>query len=226
MSLSLTRKRVYLIIGAILLILCFAALAWAYGAPNWIELNKTVGSNLYNFLGDGWISIFTVITNLGSGNIHYPLTGIFILYLWVRKNYWIVALLLYNLIGVRQVNHLLKSIFEVARPELEHLVHAGYYSFPSGHSMNSMAFFGLIAFLLSRYILQSRVQSTLIWVSAAVLILLIGLSRVYLGVHYPMDVLGGFAAGGAWLLLSITIHSFLPIKERNTHRERQSDEEN
>ncbi|ASN05432.1 phosphatase PAP2 family protein [Virgibacillus necropolis] len=225
MSLLFNRKQGYLLTGAILLILFFADVASAYGEPNLIELNKGIGSTLYNFLGAGWIPLFTVITYIGSGYVSYPLTGALILYLLVRKNYWIAALLAYNLIGVRQINHLLKSIFEVARPELEPLVHASYYSFPSGHSMNSMAFFGLLAFLLSRYISRSKAQSAWIWTSAAILIFLIGLSRVYLGVHFPLDVLGGFAAGGAWLLLSICIHSFLPLKERSIHMKRSMDDE-
>ncbi|WP_404452128.1 phosphatase PAP2 family protein [Virgibacillus necropolis] len=225
MSLSYKRKQAYLITGAIILISFFVALALAYGEPNLAELNKRLGSNLYNFLGAGFIPLFTVITYIGSAYISYPITVVLIVYLLVRKNYWIAALLAYNLIGVRLINRLLKSIFEVARPELEPLVHASYYSFPSGHSMNSIAFFGLLAFLFSRYISRSRAQSVRIWRTVAILIFLIGLSRVYLGVHFPLDVLGGFAAGGAWLLLSIYIHSFLPIREQSTHKKRHMGEE-
>lgn len=219
MSLSLTRKQKYLFTGAFLLIL-FVALALAYHDPVLTSLNKTFGSNLYNFLGDGWIPVFTVITYIGSGYVSFPITGILILYLLFRRHYWIAALLTYNLIGVRQVNRLLKSIFEIARPELEPLVHASYYSFPSGHAMNSIAFFGLLAFLLGRYVARTKSQSVWLWTCSGLLIFLIGLSRVYLGVHFPIDVLGGFTAGGAWLLLSVYIHSLLPIMDRYTQRSR------
>ncbi|WP_099157499.1 phosphatase PAP2 family protein [Virgibacillus ndiopensis] len=216
MRLSHKRKQGFLIAGSLLLMLIVITLGIAYQDPVWSDLNRRVGSNLYNFLDEVWIPVFAIITNIGSGYFSLPLTGLLVMYFLLQRNCWIAGLIAFNIIGVRQFNHLLKSIFEIARPNLEHLVHAGYYSFPSGHTMNSTAFFGLLAFLLSRYIVKTKKQSIWIWSIASILILLIGLSRVYLGVHYPIDVLGGFAAGGAWLFVSICIHSFLPIKERET----------
>lgn len=198
--------------------LLFVFFALAYNVLALADFNKKLGADLYNFLGNGWVSVATVITYIGSAYISLPVTGILALYLLFRKHYWIALLLVYNLFGVRLLTKLLKSIFEVARPVLEHLVHVSSYSFPSGHSMNSIAFFGLLLFLFSQHIARTKSQSTGIWTAGSMLIILIGISRVYLGVHFPLDVLGGFAGGGAWLLLSIYIYTFLPLRETSDER--------
>ena len=73
------------------------------------------------------------------------------------------------------------------------------FSFPSGHALFATCFFGGLAVLLSHR-LRSRLLQVLIWIVALLLIVLIGASRVYLGVHYPTDVLGGFAVGIVWVV--------------------------
>lgn len=97
---------------------------------------------------------------------------------------------------------LLETVLKVAvhrpRPELPHLVSAGGYSFPSGHSFVSFVLYGYLALLLGRLAPRSRwARVSLLLVAAG-----IGLSRVYLGVHYPTDVLGGWVLGAAWLALA------------------------
>ncbi|HXC32152.1 MAG TPA: phosphatase PAP2 family protein [Verrucomicrobiae bacterium] len=72
------------------------------------------------------------------------------------------------------------------------------YSFPSGHALSSLCFYGVLAGLLCEWI-ESAAGRWAVSMAAAVLILAIGLSRIYLGVHYPTDVLGGYIAAGAWV---------------------------
>jgi undecaprenyl-diphosphatase len=72
------------------------------------------------------------------------------------------------------------------------------YSFPSGHSLFSFCFYGVLAGLITARI-ESRPLRILIWILAATLVFSIGLSRIYLGVHYPSDVLGGYLAGTIWV---------------------------
>jgi undecaprenyl-diphosphatase len=72
------------------------------------------------------------------------------------------------------------------------------YSFPSGHALSSLCFYGVLAGLLCEWI-ESAAARWLVSITAAVLILAIGLSRIYLGVHYPTDVIGGYIAAGAWV---------------------------
>jgi undecaprenyl-diphosphatase len=94
----------------------------------------------------------------------------------------------------------LKLIFRRARPE----AFFGYaepitYSFPSGHSIVSACFYGVLAAILTAR-MKSRARRIAIWMAAALLAFLIGLSRIYLGVHYPSDVLAGYAAAVIWVV--------------------------
>ena len=94
----------------------------------------------------------------------------------------------------------LKHLFARARPQpfFDFYPLPGSYSFPSGHAMFSACFFGGIAALVAHR-LDSRVRQVALWAAALALALLIGVSRIYLGVHYPSDVLGGYAVGVVWV---------------------------
>lgn len=93
-----------------------------------------------------------------------------------------------------------KVLFARARPEafFDYYPAPTSFSFPSGHALTATCFFGGIAVLVSHR-LESRVTQTLVWLVAIALILLVGISRIYLGVHYPTDVLGGWAVGVIWV---------------------------
>jgi membrane-associated phospholipid phosphatase len=94
----------------------------------------------------------------------------------------------------------LKLLFARARPRafFDYYPAPESYSFPSGHALFSVCFFGGLAVLLTHR-LNSRTTQVAVWLLAAIVILLVGASRVYLGVHYPTDVAGGYAVGVAWV---------------------------
>lgn len=209
---SMIQKRSYLLIGFVVLTTLFILLAQNYYDPVLQNIGKDIQSNLYDPFGNFWRDVFVVITYTGSGYVSFPITGLLVIILLYRKQYWMAFLLAYNLIGVRLLNWLIKSLFEVPRPGLEHLVYASYYSFPSGHAMNSTAFIGFLAFLISHQLKMMGKRASSIWAFSGILIFLICLSRVYLGVHYPMDVIGGFLAGGAWLFATLLIVTFIHVE--------------
>ncbi|MEG4575016.1 phosphatase PAP2 family protein [Microcoleus sp. N3A4] len=103
--------------------------------------------------------------------------------------------------GAIGLNLLLKKLFARARPQLwERVVNVKFYSFPSGHAMISMVIYGLLGYFLgSRY----PKQRWLIYSLTVVLIAAIGLSRLYLGVHWPTDIIAGYTAGLVWLITCI-----------------------
>lgn len=105
-----------------------------------------------------------------------------------------------NLVLVTALNQALKFLVQRPRPEGFRLADASGFSFPSGHSMVAMAFFGLLIWMVWRTgrTRAVRVGATTVF---AALIVLIGVSRIYLGVHYASDVLAGFCAALAWLVL-------------------------
>lgn len=105
-----------------------------------------------------------------------------------------------NLVLVAGVNVLIKSLVQRPRPVGFRLAAETGFSFPSGHSMAAMAFYGLLIWLIWRYE-TDRSRRNLFTALFALIILMIGVSRIYLGVHYASDVLGGFCASIIWLAL-------------------------
>jgi membrane protein DedA with SNARE-associated domain/membrane-associated phospholipid phosphatase len=118
---------------------------------------------------------------------------------WLFLGSWLAAVA-----GSAFLNHVLKGLFERPRPDFEHpLLVETSYSFPSGHAMESFVVYGMLAYL-AVLVLRSWESRVAVVFEAALLVVLIGFSRMYLGVHYFSDVLAGYAAGGVWLSALIT----------------------
>lgn len=127
-------------------------------------------------------------------------------FLVLRRHRWYTLLVPVVALGSITLNLLLKGVYHRPRPLLP-LVSASGLSFPSGHAMISASFYGLLIYLTQTHI-RRPAQWWLRWLLTGALLLLIGLiglSRVYLRVHYASDVLAGFAAGGTWLLIAIPL---------------------
>ena len=114
------------------------------------------------------------------------------------RSAWLVAIAVG---GGILINQLLKFWFQRPRPELWPITGARLttFSFPSGHSTASLCYFGILAWLAWQYFKKPLVRWSCV-VLAALIILLVGISRVYLGAHYPTDVLAGYLSGGVWLI--------------------------
>jgi membrane-associated phospholipid phosphatase len=118
---------------------------------------------------------------------------------WSTLAAWLVAVL-----GGEALNLFLKDLFARPRPHFEHpLVVETSYSFPSGQAMESLVVYGMLAYFATLTLRGEGKRAASVG-GAAVLVVLIGSSRVYLGAHYVSDVVGGFVAGGAWLGVVIT----------------------
>ena len=129
-----------------------------------------------------------------------------------RKNYGLpVSLACLCGLGIYKP---MKHIFLRARPDVSlHLVTQGGYSFPSGHSVTSVVFYGLLLYLIHKHCKNDVLRKILTSVCGFFAVV-IGLSRVYVGVHWPTDVLAGWCIGGGVLLLAITI--LMRLDERKT----------
>lgn len=140
------------------------------------------------------------ITNFGGATFLIVLTiALFI----VIKNKKIGVSIFSNLVIVTILNQLLKGILQRPRPTEYRIIEETGYSFPSGHSMISMAFYGYLIYLIYKYVKNKYIK----WTSIVVLSLLIcaiGISRIYLGVHYTSDVLGGFLISISYLVIFIS----------------------
>ena len=146
------------------------------------------------------------ITNFGGAIFLIILT---IVLLVLIKNKKIGISIFSNLVIVTILNQLLKAILQRPRPTEYRIVEETGYSFPSGHSMVSMAFYGYLIYLIYRYVKNKYIK----WISIVLLSILvcsIGISRIYLGVHYTSDVLGGFLISMSYLVIYISaVNKFL-----------------
>ena len=141
------------------------------------------------------------ITNFG-GAIFLSIATIALLLL--IKNKKIGLSIFSNIVIITILNQLLKRILRRPRPTEFRIVEETGYSFPSGHSMVSMAFYGYLIYLIYRYIENKYIKWLLI-VLLSILICLIGISRIYLGVHYTSDVFGGLLLSISYLVVYISL---------------------
>lgn len=160
----------------------------------------------YKFISNYLISDFVtpivkLITNFG-GAIY--LIGIAIFLFIIIKNKKIGVTIIFNLGIVTILNQLLKGILQRPRPEEFRIINENGYSFPSGHSMASMAFYGYLIYLIYKNIKNKYLKWTLITI-LELLIVSIGISRIYLGVHYTSDVVAGFLIAISYLIIYISI---------------------
>ena len=179
------------------------------------ESMLTLDANLAKYAFDvrvDWLAIFFFyFTKLASFPYVISLALIAIAIAVYLKKYIYIISILITLIGTGATIIIGKNYFERIRP-VDYSYYQEYsYSFPSGHSMAAVAFYGMIFYLIIRNNLSHR----LFWfVAGIVFILLIGFSRIYLGVHFLTDVLAGYVLGLLWLLLGISIIEWYKIKSK------------
>jgi len=144
--------------------------------------------------------IAQVFTALGSW---LPLTALTVtvgIILTMRRQWLLLGGWLIAVIGGELLNLVLKGAFQRPRPEHSEILSTESWSFPSGHAMLSLVVYGMLVYLVTRLDPDiGRRRLAIVTLGAAVLILAIGWSRIYLGVHHLSDVLAGYAAGALWL---------------------------
>lgn len=162
------------------------------------------------------------ITTLGAGLVLIMIVVIASVFLWQTQHKWSAYLLLLATLGGKLLNTLLKAFYERPRPSIvQSLTETHSASFPSGHAMSSMVVYASVAYLVGRLEAGRGLQHTT-WIIAGLVIMLIGVSRMYLGVHYPSDVLAGFLGGLAWvgfLVASMRALQFFAKRRPETHAE-------
>ncbi len=155
--------------------------------------------------------IAKIITNFG-GAIFLIIATITLFIL--IKNKKIGFSIIFNLVIITILNQLLKNILQRPRPTEFRIIEETGYSFPSGHSMISMAFYGYLIYLIYKYVENKYLKWALI-VLLSILICTIGISRIYLGVHYTSDVLGGFLISISYLVIYVSATNKFLTKRDN-----------
>ncbi len=197
-----------IIAGLALAALAIAAIGWLVTGPARAyptAFDSSVRQGLRQMQSPMWTSLFLAVTKLGS-TMYLVIIGsaaglVFLFLRWFRP----VVLLILVMIGQAALHHGFKWL--IARPRPPALIsyrEVESYSFPSGHAVAGLCLYGMIAWIVASSLENSAAKAG-IAILAAVLIFLIGMSRVYIGIHYPTDVLAGFVGAMIWLAAVISI---------------------
>lgn len=193
------RKKEAIII--IILSIIFVILTYLIFNNKLITLDNITHSYIISIRNEKLTSIFKLITNLGSATC-LIIINIFLFLLSKNKN-TPKYLAIHLTIGIL-LNQLIKIIFTRPRPLNINIINISGYSYPSGHSMMSLILYGYLIYLIHKSKLNQKLKLIII-IFLIIMILLIGFSRIYLGVHYLTDVIGGFILASIYLLVAKNI---------------------
>jgi len=138
------------------------------------------------------------VTFLGTGLVVMMIVAVSAMFLWITRHRYSATLLIFATLGGIILNNLLKAGFDRPRPQIfQWGTHVLSSSFPSGHAMSATVVYSTVAYLAAR-LEAKRLMRWVVMIIATILILIICFSRVYLGVHFPSDILAGVLIGFAW----------------------------
>jgi len=179
------------------------------------DYDTKIFNELWSYRTPPLTKYFVAVTEIGDV-MGYVVVFILciILFAIVMKSWKTIGQLTLVLVLALSSNVLLKQIINRARPVTEHLVTVKTLSYPSGHAMLSMAFYGLLIYLVIHFKMNKLLKVVTVFL-LAFLIFSIGVSRIYLGVHYPSDVLGGYVAGFIWVVFCVLIFNLIKIFRRD-----------
>lgn len=180
-------------------LLCFIIMSYLVQADHLVIFDKTVIDRVQGLEVGGLTAAMKFFTFIGSTRLIIILTVPIFLFLFLVLKHRVEILIFLAVVYMTPIlNRLLKMYFNRARPDFHRLIEIGGYSFPSGHAMNAFSFYSILAFLLWRHV-PPRPGRIAVIIFSSLMIFAIGISRVYLGVHYPSDIIGGFLASGLWV---------------------------
>ena len=195
-------------------IICFICLILFLALAEDVFNNEIMNGDVIGYkiistylIRDSLTPIFKIITWFGSATCLILLA---IILFFTIKNKKVGLLISANLIIITILNQALKIIVQRPRPTEYRIINEAGYSFPSGHSMVSMAFYGFLIYLIYKNIKNKYLKISLI-VILSLLIVMIGISRIYLGVHYTSDVCAGFLVSLSYLIIYINFANKLVL---------------
>jgi membrane-associated phospholipid phosphatase len=172
---------------------------------------------LLSFRNEELTTFLTFITHIGGKGYVVVITLLVLYFVFIHRSWKFILQTVTVLLLATLSNIALKQVINRARPSLEHLVEVYTLSYPSGHAMSAMGFYGFLIFLVARF--HVAVAWKVVLISLLVfLILAIGVSRIYLGVHYPSDVLAGFIGGLIWVTFCAIVFDVIDLWRRRKQR--------
>ena len=197
------------------------------GINIFIELTETLKSDLLadydhqiteyviSFRSPALTEYFIFITHVGDVyGYAVVLILLTIMSIFVFKHWKYTVQIVFVLLLSALSNLILKRFVDRARPGIEHMVSVETLSYPSGHAMSAMAFYGFLMYLFYRFKINIFLKIGVILL-LALLIFSIGLSRIYLGVHFPSDIAGGYIAGFIWVVFCVLLFNVIDVFRRD-----------
>lgn len=178
-------------------------------------VDALIGDWILSYVSEQLTPVMIAVTFLGNAKvvalIFLSVIGMLI---FAAKRQWEAIVLTVSVLGGWGLNEGLKVLFNRDRPAFQQLVEVDGYSFPSGHAMVAWYFYGFLGYMWYTYLKNRGKPYWYVPVVTGTVILFIGLSRIYLGVHYASDVLAGYIIGAIWLAVCLFFFHKRPAKSR------------
>ncbi len=221
----LLRKRLFtkLLAGFVLAIIAGLFFGWLGEEVlenDTVQFDRRAGALVHGESQPGLTQFMEVITTMGSPLLVTMLSLVAAIVFWLKHMRRQAAVLAIAIVGAAVLTYALKIGFHRVRPQPYFgIAVPGSFSFPSGHSLTAICLYGVLAYLVSSQFHRGFIRAG-IWTFAIVMILLIGFSRLYLGVHYASDVIAGYSAGLVWVLVLISVeHSIRQSEMRGPEQD-------
>jgi len=206
------------LVVAVLALCLFAWIAQSVSQQQAQSFDLSVRARIHQYASPRMTKAMVAVSFLGEGGLAFSCIlafGAFTKLRWRRATLWLVI----AIVGALILNFTLKYAFHRLRPTPFFEPPLSTYSFPSGHALFSFCLYGVIAGLWADRVRSLPVRIT-IWVVAALLVGTVGLSRIYLGVHYPSDVIAGYLAATIWVCTLIALDRMRTRRKTARHRTR------
>lgn len=159
--------------------------------------------------------IFKTFTTIGSGvGVTLITIGMCGVFYFLLKQKHEAILLAITVVSTIMLNEALKQVYKRARPEIHRLMEIGGFSFPSGHTMMAFSLYGMLTYLLWHTVKQQKTRIIVAFVTMMIAFT-IAISRIYVGVHFPSDIVGGILCSTFWVATVLLIdHVYCTLKKR------------
>lgn len=201
-----TKPNILVLIISVLGVGGFAWMAWLVSYEKVANFDKVIITFVQGFETLWLTRVMTFFTYIGDKIQVIIISVVVAIVLWLMVRFRRGLFLFIGAsLGSVILNEVLKVVFARERPMLYRLADATGYSFPSGHAMAALTLYGVLTYLIWSHV-SSAVGRGIILLLSIAIILTIGISRIYLGVHYPSDIVAGYLLSGGWLALSIWLY--------------------
>ncbi|MCT9852374.1 phosphatase PAP2 family protein [Priestia megaterium] len=202
------------ILLALILLSSFVIISIVVKLEKLDKFDQWLLSNIHKNHSSFLTKVMKFLDFIGSTYFIIGVSLLLLFYLYfMMKDRLMSVLFIVTMLGERLLGEGLKPLLRRSRPNGQHLIEVDGHSFPSQHAMNTFVLYGFLLFILWRHV-KNKKMKVLLTLIVITIILVMGLSRIYLGVHHPSDVIGGYLISGFWLTMVILYARYYEEKNK------------